>query len=212
MSRIFLIGYLVLISLPLLFAESQEQEILSHDVQTGLHASIINQVQPYLVFDTQEKADAWLYDMSNRLKKWVPDESLRKNYLIQIQYEAMRAGLDPSLILSVITVESKFNKYAISIAGAVGLMQVMPFWQTQIGVSNHDLFDTKTNIRYGCTILRYYLKLESGNLNKALARYNGSINQDWYPELVMNTYMTYWQPYPVVQLSNGKIKYIDYTD
>lgn len=191
-------------------AATQEQEILAPDVQVKLHSNIINSVQPHLVFDKQEQADAWLDDMSNRLKKWVPDNFLRNRYLTIIQYEAARAGLDPQIILAIITIESKFNKYAISNAGARGMMQVMPFWQKQIGTSSQNLFDTETNIRYGCTILRYYLQLENGNLYRALAKYNGSNGKTWYPVMVMNAYNTYWQPYPVVELKNGKIKYINY--
>lgn len=196
----------------LAYGATQEQERLSPDVQAGLHSSIINPIQPHLVFNTDDEADAWMFDMSNRLKKWVPDDFLRKRYLTIIQYEASRAGIDPQMILAVITVESRFNKYALSSAGARGMMQVMPFWQTQIGTQNQSLFDTETNIRYGCTILRYYLQKENWNMDLALARYNGSKGQTWYPTLVKNAYYNYWKPYPMMKFKDGKVVYINYTD
>ncbi len=192
-------------------AATQTQEQLSNDVKVSLHRSIIAPIEPHLVFNSPDKADAWLKDMDNRLKKWVKDEYLRKGYLVAIQYEATRAGLDPQIVLSVITVESKFNNFAISSAGAIGLMQVMPFWQRQIGTSNQSLFNVQTNLRYGCTILRYYLQRENGNLQRALARYNGSVGKTWYPQLVMQAYNNYWTPFPVMTLKNNKAVYIDYT-
>lgn len=176
-----------------IFAAHQHYELLAKDVQTSMHMSVINPLSPHLVFTNEMAANAWLDDMSQRLKKWIKDDFLRKRYLTMIQYEATRAELDPQLILSIITVESKFNKYAISKFGARGFMQVMPFWPVMLGFKNQDLFDTQINIRYGCIILRYYLQQEHGDLNKALARYNGSINKTWYPELVFKAYKRYWQ-------------------
>jgi soluble lytic murein transglycosylase-like protein len=158
-----------------------------------MHTSIINPITPHLVFANQTLANAWLNNMSKRLKKWIPDEFLRRRLLIVIQYESKRAGLDTGLILSLITIESKFNKYAISNSGARGLMQVMPFWVEQIGTQQQDLFDVETNIRYGCTILRYYLIKEHGDMYRALAKYNGSLGRDTYPNLVYTAYNKYWQ-------------------
>lgn len=192
-------------------AGTQEQELLSPDVQTAMQSNIINPIEPYLVFKTKDQANAWLNDMSNRLKKWVPDQFLRQRYLTIIQYESVRAGLDPQLVLSLITVESRFNKYAISSTGAQGLMQVMPFWLTQLGLKQQNLFDIQTNIRFGCTILRYYLQKEQGNLFMALGRYNGSRGQATYPNMVFNAYVKYWKPYPVMLMKNGKVETIDYT-
>ncbi|MFN7094712.1 MAG: transglycosylase SLT domain-containing protein, partial [Burkholderiales bacterium] len=206
-----LVAVICLLTLSRVEAATQEKELLSPDVQASLHSSIINPIEPHLVFTSKEKADAWLKDMSNRLKHWLPDPFLRKRYLTIIQYEATRSGLDPQLVLSVITIESKFNKYAISSSGAQGLMQVMPFWLRQIGLAKQSLFDTQTNIRYGCTILRYYMQREHGNLKRALARYNGSLGQNWYPNLVLNAYNNYWKPYPVVSLKNGNLVSTDYS-
>lgn len=199
--------------LPCAFAGNQLKEILAPEVQAGLHTSIINPIKPHLVFPNQEIADAWLKDMSGRLKKWLPDDFLRNRYLTIIQYEATRAGLDPQLVLSVITIEGKFNKYAIGTSGERGMMQVMPFWLDQIGNKNQDLFDVQTNIRYGCTILRYYLQKENGNVVRALARYNGALrlpNYAGYPTKVLNAYNKYWTPAPVAVVKDGKLAYINY--
>lgn len=201
------------------YAGNQQEEKLSADVQTSLHSAIINPIQPHLVFSSKEKADAWLSDMSNRLKKVAPkdplvqDEFMRKRLLTTIQYESIRAGLDPQLVLSVITVESRFNKYAISGAGARGIMQVMPFWQRQIGAQDQDLLNVQTNIRFGCTILRHYLQLEHGDMFMALGRYNGSRGQAVYPDLVFGAMNRYWQPATVMTMAkNGEIKYINYSE
>jgi soluble lytic murein transglycosylase-like protein len=176
-------------------ARIKDIEHLSPEVRAGLYKSVINPFQPKLVFSNQKMANKWLDDMSLRLKKWVSDPILRKKYLTIIQYEATRADLDPQIVLSVITVEGKFNKYAIGSSGERGMMQVMPFWLNLIGNSNMDLFDVQTNIRFGCIILRYYLKLEKGNLTRALARYNGALllpNYAGYPDKVMDAYYNYW--------------------
>lgn len=185
--------YLILALCKIAYASTQEKELLAPEVQAGLHASIIDPIVPHLVnFASQDQANAWLTDMSGRLKKWVPDPFLRKRYLTTIQYEATRAGLDPQLVLSVITVESLFDKYAISSVGARGLMQVAPFWIQEIGTSSQDLFDISTNLRYGCTILRYYIQIEHGNIARALERYNGSLGSYVYPAKVNEAYNKYW--------------------
>jgi soluble lytic murein transglycosylase-like protein len=200
------------------YAGNQQEEKLSADVQTSLHSAIINPIQPHLVFADKDKASAWLSDMSNRLKSVAPkdplvqDEFMRKRLLTTIQYESIRAGLDPQLVLSLITVESRFNKYAISSAGARGIMQVMPFWQRQIGTGDQDLLNVQTNIRFGCTILRHYLQLEHGDMFMALGRYNGSRGQATYPNLVFGALNRYWQPATVMTMAkNGEIKYVNYS-
>ena len=179
------------------FAGNQMHEKLAADVQASLHSSIINPIQPRLVFDNKAQANAWLNDMSARLKKWVPDDFLRTRYLTIIQYESVRAGLDPQLVLSVITIEGRFNKYAIGSSGERGMMQVMPFWLSDIGAPDQSLFDVQTNIRFGCTILRYYMKIERGDTTRALARYNGALklpNYAGYPAKVFAAYDKYWTP------------------
>jgi soluble lytic murein transglycosylase-like protein len=139
-------------------------------------------------------AQVWLMDMSQRLERKLPDHEYRITLLKNIHYEATRAGLEPELVLAVIQVESNFNPFAISTAGARGLMQVMPFWLKEIGKPGDNLFRVETNLRYGCTILRYYLDREKGDRVRALARYNGSTGQRWYPARVYKALNTTWFP------------------
>ena len=143
-------------------------------------------------FSDRFAAEVWLVDMDARLSRYIDDRAQRLALLRKIHAEASRHELSPELVLSVIHVESLFDRFAISSAGAQGLMQVMPFWKEEIGRPEDNLTDIATNLRYGCTILKYYLERESGNLVRALARYNGSLGQTWYPERVMNAYTRYW--------------------
>jgi soluble lytic murein transglycosylase-like protein len=132
--------------------------------------------------------------MSPRLVRQMANESLRLDFLRTVHYEATRAGLEPELVLGLIQVESAFRKYAVSTAGARGFMQVMPFWVTAIGNTEHNLFHLRTNLRYGCTILRHYLDIERGNLYRALGRYNGSLGQPEYPNLVLRAWRAWEVP------------------
>jgi soluble lytic murein transglycosylase-like protein len=143
-------------------------------------------------FEDRFDAEVWLTDMSKRLEKRVPNHAYRINLLRDIHAEATHAGLEPELVLSVIQVESNFNPFAISNAGARGLMQVMPFWLKEIGRPGDSLFREKTNLRYGCTILKYYLDKERGNRVLALARYNGSVGSRKYPARVYKLLNTTW--------------------
>ena len=137
-------------------------------------------------------AEVWLTDMSNRLKRKIKDPEERLMILKTAHYEAKRAELPPELVLAVIDVESNFDRFAISHAGARGLMQVMPFWLDEIGRPGDDLFDIHTNLRFGCTILKLYLDRERGDKTKALARYNGSVGKVWYPQLVYKALSKRW--------------------
>jgi soluble lytic murein transglycosylase-like protein len=129
---------------------------------------------------------AWLTQMSERLKRKLPDAESRLEFLQVAWYESNRAGLDPGLVLGLIQVESAYRKYAVSMAGARGYMQVMPFWTGVIGDSNRSaLFQMQTNLRYGCAILRMYVDMEAGNLYLALGRYNGSRGRPEYPNAVL---------------------------
>lgn len=139
------------------------------------------------------EAEVWLMDMSNRLKRKVPQTEKRIKLLKQIHFEARRAKLHPELVLSVIDVESNFNRFAISKAGAMGLMQVMPFWLKEIGRPGDNLFSIRTNLRMGCTILKYYLDKEKGNLTRALMRYNGSLGSYRYTRKVFNALDFRWR-------------------
>jgi hypothetical protein len=183
---------LVLVSLPAR-AGNQVEEALASNVQNSLHRSVSDYPAPRLVFPTDVEGWAWLADMSSRLASKMPDWPTRRDFLITVQYEATRAGLDPQLVLGLIQHESNFRKYAVSNAGARGFMQVMPFWVRQIGNGGHDLFTLRTNLRYGCTILRYYLEIEQGDLYRALGRYNGSLGRGEYPNAVLASMNRYWR-------------------
>lgn len=143
-------------------------------------------------FDNKYYAEVWLLDMSTRLSKRMKDPARRMELLKHVHYEATRADLEPELVLAVIDVESNFEKYAISVVGARGLMQIMPFWLDEIGRPNDNLFDIKTNIRMGCTILRHYLNKEDGNIARALGRYNGSLGKMKYPNKVFKALERRW--------------------
>jgi soluble lytic murein transglycosylase-like protein len=179
-------------------AGAQIEETLAANVQNSLHRSVSDYPAPRLVFATDGEGRAWLADMSSRLAKKMPDWPTRRDFLTTVQYEATRAGLDPQLVLGLIQHESNFRKYAVSGAGARGFMQVMPFWVRQIGDSGHDLFTLRTNLRYGCTILRYYLDIEQGDLYRALGRYNGSLGRGEYPTAVLGSMKRYWSWTPAI--------------
>ena len=173
-------------------AGAQLEEALAAQVQTSLHRTVSDYPAPRLVFATDLEGSAWLADMSSRLAGRIPDAQVRRDFLVTVQYEATRAGLDPQLVLALIQHESNFRKYAVSSASARGYMQVMPFWVKLIGNSDHDLFNLRTNLRYGCTILRFYLDRESGDLYRALGRYNGSLGQPDYPNAILSGLRRYW--------------------
>jgi soluble lytic murein transglycosylase-like protein len=143
-------------------------------------------------FQDRFHAEVWLLDMSNRLARFVEDPETRVTILRLVHYEATRANLAPELVLALIEVESNFDEFAISVSGARGLMQIMPFWLDEIKLSNNNLFKIATNLRMGCTILRYYLDIESGNLTPALARYNGSLGKYVYPNKVITALNKHW--------------------
>jgi soluble lytic murein transglycosylase-like protein len=143
-------------------------------------------------FQDRFDAEVWLMDMSNRLKSLVPDHDQRLELLKNIHYEATKAGLHPEMVLAVINVESNFDRWAISHAGAQGLMQVMPFWLKEIPQAGDNLFDIRTNLRFGCTILKHYIDREKGDFQRALARYNGSLGKTWYPNRVFKLLTKRW--------------------
>lgn len=143
-------------------------------------------------FEDKYDAEVWLVDMSLRLKRFVKNDKERLIILKHVHQEALKANLSPELVLSLIQVESYFDPYAISRVGARGLMQIMPFWLKEIGHPNDNLFDIKTNLRFGCTILRHYLNIEKGNLTRALGRYNGSLGKYKYPNKVYKAQRKYW--------------------
>jgi soluble lytic murein transglycosylase-like protein len=137
-------------------------------------------------------AEVWLMDMSTRLQPYVPDHDQRLELLKNIHYEATKAGLHPEMVLAVINVESNFDRWAISRAGAQGLMQVMPFWLKEIPQAGNNLFDIRTNLRFGCTILAHYIHKENGDFQRGLARYNGSLGKTWYSNRVFDALSKRW--------------------
>lgn len=184
----------------LCWAGAQQYEVLSASVQASLSKSISDQAapDPFLAFDNEDQGRAWLEAMSFRLEPFMPDAKERKDFLVTVNYEAKRAGLDPQMVLGLIQVESQFHKYAVSRVGARGYMQVMPFWVKQIGTPDQNLFHLRTNLRYGCTILRYYLDIENGDYFRALGRYNGSLGASDYPSRVVRAWLKNWK-YPEKQ-------------
>jgi soluble lytic murein transglycosylase-like protein len=176
----------------LAYAGAQKYEPLAASVQAALHAAIADRAAPEPKFASLEEKIDWLTEMSRRLAQRMPDREARLEFLKTVRYEAQRAGLDPQLVLGLIEVESGFRKYAVSTAGARGYMQVMPFWVGLIGNPEHNLFHLRTNLRYGCTILRYYLDIENGDLFRALGRYNGSLGHPAYPNMVRAAWEKHW--------------------
>ncbi|MEP7101192.1 MAG: lytic transglycosylase domain-containing protein [Burkholderiales bacterium] len=170
------------------YAGAQVEEPLADAVRSALANAVNDAAPPKPEFDTMDARLAflrWLGEMSNRLKKREAEHLRRVYFLETLWYESSRKGLDPSLVLGLVQVESGFRQYAVSVAGARGYTQVMPFWARLIGDGNPArLFHMQTNLRFGCVILRHYLDLERGDLYMALGRYNGSRGQPQYPNAV----------------------------
>ena len=169
---------LILLLGTLLYAASavagQLEEPLSNSVRAMMQKSVTDSASPRLVFASEGEGQLWLQEMSSRLAKRMPDQAVREDFLRTVHYEATRAGL-----------------------GARGFMQVMPFWVRTIGISDHNLFHLRLNLRYGCTILRHYLDIEKGDLYRALGRYNGSLGQSQYPNLVVGAWRKHWDYRPL---------------
>jgi len=138
-------------------------------------------------------AEVWLESMLSRMEIYKVDKREALDILKAVYREAKSSNLEPDLVLAVIAVESSFNRFALSVAGAQGLMQVMPFWKAELGRPQDNLMDVDTNVRYGCKILQYYMQKSSGKLSEALARYNGSYGRTSYPEKVLVSWQQRWQ-------------------
>ena len=188
-----LIVALLLSGASAVFAGAQKYEVLSASAQAALHKAVSDSRPSVTSFKTPMEAVDWLAAMSPRLEKRIPNREYRIDLLRSVHYEATRAGLDPQLVLGLMQVESGFRKYAVSSAGARGYMQVMPFWVDLIGHQDHNLFHLRINLRYGCTILRHYLDQEKGDYFRALGRYNGSLGQATYPQLVFDKWLSTWR-------------------
>jgi soluble lytic murein transglycosylase-like protein len=173
-SKLALIGFSLALFSGLVFAGNQQYEPMTAAMQSALAAAI---------------ADTMSAKLPRRHK---PEYQQRMEFLRTVRYEAQRAGLEPELVLGLIEVESYFRRYAISSAGARGYMQVMPFWTKVIGDGDTGkLFDMRSNIRYGCTILWHYVDIERGDLFRALGRYNGSLGKAEYPNLILRAWKKY---------------------
>ena len=154
--------------------------------------SVSDQAPVQLAFASQYEQDYWLNEMSRRLVKRFPNANERLDFIKTVHYEATRAGLDPEMVLGLIEVESGFKKYSLSRVGARGYMQVMPFWVDEIGIKGQNLFHLGTNLRYGCTIMKYYLDIERGDYFRAWGRYNGSLGKPEYPSMVLAAWRNHW--------------------
>ena len=176
--------------LPLLYLPVQGSAEASTDPE--LKRLLKEAIESDLGFADRFDAQVWLLDMSRRLEKFIKSPEMRIRLLKQVHYEAKRVDIEPELVLAVIEVESRFDEFAISVSGARGLMQVMPFWLNEIGISDKNLFKIRTNLRMGCTILRYYIDMEPRDLGRALARYNGSLGKTVYPNKVITALQRNW--------------------
>ncbi len=165
---------------------------ISTEKDSKLRQLLKNAIESNAGFEDRFDAEVWLLDMSNRLGPFISDPEERLKLLMNVHYEAKRVNLAPELVLALIEVESRFDKFAISISGARGLMQIMPFWLDEIGISDKNLFKIRTNLRMGCTILRYYMDMESNDMMRALARYNGSLGSQAYPNKIFKALNTHW--------------------
>jgi soluble lytic murein transglycosylase-like protein len=190
--KVLLAGALLALS-PQAWAGAQVYEPLADSVRERLTALVSDRAPANMVFRSTSDAQRWLNDMEKRLEKRIPDRKLRLELLRTVHYEALRARLDPQLVLGIMEVESGFRKYAVSSAGARGYMQVMPFWLKLIGSPRHNLFHMRTNIAYGCAILRLYLDIEKGDYFRALGRYNGSLGKPEYPNMVLAAWKNRWK-------------------
>ncbi len=198
-----LIAIMLLLSASGAFAGAQQYEPLSASVQAALHKAVSDSRPPTSSFRDPMDAVEWLAAMSPRLEKKIPNREYRLDLLRSVHYEATRAGVDPQLVLGLMQVESGFRKYAVSSAGARGYMQVMPFWVKLIGRPDDNLFDLRTSLRYGCTILRHYLDIEKGDLYRALGRYNGSLGRPEYPNMVRAAWQNQWSYEKPVRLAQA---------
>lgn len=182
----------------------QREEDLSDSVRSLLCGQILTSEKTKLFFASPKEGQRWLTDMSARLRRVLPSNSVlqdaqaRRDFLTVLHYNAQRAAVDPQLVLAIVHVESAFRKYAISSAGAQGYMQVMPFWVNSIGSdrscgTKHNLFQLHTNLRYGTVIFGHYLDKEDGDLYRALGRYNGSLGKKKYPNAIFKKLEKYWR-------------------
>ena len=189
---------------PPAYAGGQREEALSANVRASLQRALADTAVTRTAFSNRSDEAAWLKEMSRRLAKRIPDEAERLEFLTTLHWEASRAGVDPQMMLGLIQVESGFRKYAVSPVGARGYTQVMPFWTQAIGSPDHNLFQLRTNLRYGALILRHYIDIERGDLYRALGRYNGSLGRPEYPTLVVGAWKRHWDYLPSTKSADSR--------
>ena len=173
-------------------AGAQVYEPIAESVRNQLRIVVQHRRVPVLQFSNAGDAHRWSSEMNRRLRAFLPDRLERDEFLKTVHYYSTRARLDPQLVLGLIHIESRYKRYAVSSAGAMGLMQVMPFWVKVIGQPSDNLFDMRTNVVYGCAILRHYLDIENGDFFRALGRYNGSLGRPEYPNAVRAAWKDRW--------------------
>ncbi len=176
----------------LLFSLILSSSLANAKVDPELRSYLKEAINNTASFDDRFDAEVWLVDMSARLSRYIKDKAFRVSFLQTLHQEASKQNLPPEMILALIQTESAFKPYALSVVGAQGYMQIMPFWRKEIGRENDNLMDYRTNLKYGCAILAHYLKREKGDWIRALARYNGSLGKTWYPEKVMSAWQKRW--------------------
>jgi len=187
--RSFILSFCKLLLVSLIF---NSYTASAEPVDPKLRQRLISAIEQSKSFEDRFHAEVWLLDMSTRLEIRVKNTESRLSLLRSIHREASRVELPPELIIALIDIESRFDHFAISRSGAQGLMQIMPFWLKEIGHPEDNLMDIDTNLRMGCTILKYYMDMEKGNIRRALARYNGSLGSWKYPDKVMGVLTKHW--------------------
>lgn len=189
------IPILASLSIGTAFAKGDQYQEISLSNRYELRSSLANSFEFVSSFKNSTDAIYWIAKQSKNIENRVPNREFRHKLLRTIHYEATRFNLNPDMVLALIEVESGFNRFALSPVGASGLMQVMPFWRDLIGDPRDSLFDMHTNLRYGCIILRHYLDIENDNLERAMARYNGSLGATTYPDAVLAIWRNKYRSY-----------------
>ena len=193
--RLAAVWALVCIAAAGLCTPLQAQPLAQAQRDPELRAVVAEAIRRADCFPDKYDSAVWYTLMEPRLRRIVADRDERLHILQTVWCETRRAGeqhLPPGLVLALIDVESRFNRWAVSSAGAVGLMQVMPFWPAQLGMHRHQLTQVDANLRMGCAILRYYLAQERNDMRRALGRYNGSLKSRQYPDLVVLRWSRNW--------------------
>jgi len=170
-----------------------QAEDKKENVDVELRKKLIATIAKAESFEDKYDAEVWLVQKSAVLERYIKNADKRLLVLKDIHATAKLVGVPPEFVLAVIQIESAFDRFAISRVGAQGMMQIMPFWKKEIGREDDNLMDIKTNLRYGCTILKHYLDKADGNWAEALARYNGSYGKYWYPQKVMVAWEKNWR-------------------